>query len=506
MPLPTENPALLEIQPLASSPGDDRPPAQAERSPPTPRSRVALLVAGSAVLLPFGALVLQLARHGTGFLVGDDWNVYLTSFDWLLRGDLTVLWASVSEHRVVLSRTLHFLEYTLIGDSRALLFVSPLIQLVFAWLALGRLSADRPFSTTTPGFVLRAGAWFCFAAMLFSPIQAWAFARTAYLEIFGLLLGALLFLLGLTRWRLGLSLAGLGLAVASTPGWLGLIVTAIPLLGYSALFHRHRVPLRRQMRFALPLLLIAAALALLYMLPFEHPNDSGAEHPGLISLLGYFVSEPLHVLGQYVAFLGFPVAVAGLATPLGKEVTPEALLAASRVFGSLYLGFAAVLLVPRLRARRALDLASCYVLFTLLLSFSIALARTPLLGQTAVLNHAYCAYVAPGWAFALYLWFRCFDEGSSRLDPAVLRNFAAAFGLSLLLVASSYQRGRVALIGTLNGQKYLMSLYVGTFLSPASEERRWEAARVLDNPDPARVFEGTAMLLEHDLVPRNWTR
>jgi hypothetical protein len=470
------------------------------------RARSHLLVAGAAVLVPWALLIVELAEHGTGFPVQDDWNVYITSFDWLLRGDLTVLWASVSEHRVVLSRVLHFLQYTLVHDSRALLFFSPALQLVFAFAALWRLSVDHPFSPSRPGAVLRTCAWFFFSALLFSPIQAWAFARTAYVEIFALNLGALVFLLGLTRWRLGLTLGGLLLAVCSTPGWLALIPLALVFFVYSGACARDAPPLRRQLRLAVPVLLIAALIALLYVLPFDHPNNSGAGHRPMSQLVEYLASNPVYVLGQYLAYLGFPVVVLGTVTPLSDVITPTEMIATSRVFGLLYLAFAGLLAATILRSRRSLDLASLYVLFTVGLSFSIALARTPILGQSAVVNYAYSAYVAPGWALALYLWIRWFDDAARSFTLPVLRNIAAACALALILVASSYQRGRVALIGSLHGQRYLQSLYVRDFLSPSSAEAKWESARILDHPDPERVFEGTAILVDHDLVPRNWGR
>lgn len=469
------------------------------------RDRVPVLIAAAAVLGPFAVLLAVLAEHGTGFPVQDDWNVYLTSFDWLIRGDLSVLWASVSEHRVVISRILHFLEYAVVGDSRALLFFSPGLQLIFAGFALKRLSVDHPFSTGVRGAVLRCGTWFALSALLFSPIQAWAFARTAYLEIFALNLGALVFFLGLTRWHLPWALAGLILAVCSTPGWLALIPTAIAFFAYSALVASDSPPLRRQLRVAIPLLLISALVAAVYLLPFDHPNNSGDGHRPLHLLVEYLFLNPVHVLGQYVAFLGFPVSVLGLAGPVSDAVAPEDILTSSRIFGLLYLAFAGTLLGMRWYSRRSLDWASCYVLFTLALSFAIALARTPILGQSAVVNYAYSAYVVPGWAVALYLLVRSFDFAAGS-RKAEVRNIVLAGSMALVLVTSSYQRGRLPLLGTLNGQKYLQSLYVESFLSPASAEAMWETARILDHPDPERVFEGTAILKEHDLVPRNWSR
>lgn len=463
------------------------------------------LVAAIGVFLPFAVMTAVLAVHGTGFLVQDDWNVYVTSFDWLMRGDLSVLWASVSEHRVVLSRLLHFLEYAVVGDSRALLYFSLALQLIFAFTVLRRLSADYPFSADVQGALLRVAAWFFVSALLFSPIQAWAFARTAYLEIFTLNFGSLVFLLGLTRWKLGWTIAGLLVAVCSTPGWLALVPTALLFFAYSMLVARDAPPLRRQLRFAIPLLLTAGLLAVAYVFPFDHPNNSGASHRPMSVLLLELVSNPLASLGQYLAFLGFPVCVVGTTAPLSDVVTPSDILRASRVFGVVYLAFAGLLVVLRWRSRRSLDLATSYVLFSVVLSFAITLARKPILGDLAVVNYAYSAYTVPGWAFAAYLWFRWFDEGAlSKL--AVARNLAAASALALLLVATGYQRGRVALIGTLHGQKYLLSLYVDNFLSPSSEEARWESARVLDHPDPGEVFEGTAILKELDLVPRNWHR
>lgn len=478
-----------------------------QAAPPTARLRVRapFLVAGAAVVVPFAFLVAILAEHGTGFLVQDDWNVYVTSFGWLLRGDLSVLWASVSEHRVVLSRILHFLEYTLVGDSRALLFFSPALQLVFAFAALRRLTVDYPFSLGLPGFVRRSVAWFCFSALLFSPIQGWAFARTAYLEIFGLNLGALVFLLGLTRWHLPWALVGLLLAVCSTPGWLALIPIALVFFAYSARFATDVPPLRRQLRVAIPLLLVAGLLAVAYVLPFEHPNNSGAGHRPMSHLFVYLFSNPAHALGQYLAFLGFPVSIIGTTAPLSDVVSPDQVLSASRVFGFLYLAFVGGLVASRWRSRRSLDLASCYLLFNLGLSFAITLARTPILGDNAVLNYAYSAYVVPGWAIAVYLLFRTFD-GPARSMVVEVRNIAAPCALALLLVASSVQRGRLPFLGTLHGQRYLQSLYVENFLSPASVEAQRASARILDYAEPERVFEGTAMLKEHDLVPRNWTR
>lgn len=464
------------------------------------------MIAAAAVLVPFTVLLAVLAEHGTGFPVQDDWNVYLTSFDWLIRGDLSVLWASVAEHRVVLSRILHFFQYAVVGDSRALLFFSPALQLVFAFAALRRLSTDYPFSESVPGYILRLGAWLFFSALLFSPVQAWAFARTAYLEIFALNLGALVFLLGLTRWHLPWALIGLILAVCSTPGWLALIPTAVLFFVYSAVLATDSPPLRRQLRVAIPLLLISGLLAAAYLFPFEHPNNSGGSgHRPLHLLLEYLVSNAGQILGQYVAFLGFPVCVIGLAGPVSNVIAPEDLLLSSRVFGLLYLVFAGVLVGTRWRSGRGLDWATCHVLFTLLLSFAITLARTPILGQSAVVNYAYSAYAVPGWAVALFFLLRSFDDAAGSRTTTV-RNVVVAYSLGLLLVASSYQRGRVALLGTLHGQKYLQSLYVKNFLSPASTEAMWESARILDHPDPERVFVGTAILKKHGLVPRNWSR
>ena len=477
----------------------------AQLTPPVFRLANRPLAQLAALTIPSLLVILILAQHGSGFPVEDDWIVYILSFDYLINGDLTVLWASFCEHRVVFSRILHFLEYSLLRDTRPLLFFSPAMQFVFGLILLRRLTADYAFSPRRYGTIMQTGAWFFTSTLLFSPIQAWAFARTAYLEIYLLNLGSLIFILGLTRWRLRSAMAGLVLALGSSPGWLALIPTTLLFLTVNLLaWQKLRSPAQRMQRFGAPLLVALITFAAFYLYPFEHPYNVKC-HGAFRELIAYLFSNFWYVVRQCLSFLGFPVSALLSVTLDGQPVPLNAYsLVVSGILGTVYVLVSTILIVHRLWKHSAFDFCTCYLSYTLILSFAITLTRTPLLADNVVINYAYSAYSVPGWAVMIFLLFRSFDSPTSPDEVTVLRN-----GLVLLLlvggiIAFSYQRGIVVLLRSLDGQKYLNSLYVKDILGSSTVDARNHATGLLFPVYPTKVIEGTEMLKRHHILPKNW--
>ena len=460
----------------------------------------------AALTIPALPVILIIRRHGSGFPVQDDWIIYILSFDYLINGDLTVLWASICDHRVVFSRILHFLEYTLLGDTRPLLYFAPTIQFVFALILLRRLTADYAFSPHPYGTLIQTTAWFFTAMLLFSPIQAWAFARSNYLEIYLLNLGSLIFIIGLTSWHLRSTMAGLVLALGSTPGWLALIPTTLLFLAFNLLVSKQlHSAAHRMQRFGAPLLVALITFAALYLYPFEHPYKANCSGYGTFrESIVYLYSNFGHVIGQYLSFLGFPVSAVVTVTLDGQLVPMYAhSLVVSRILGTIYVLLSTILVGHRLRKTRAFDFCTCYLSYTLILSFSITLTRTPLLGDyVVIINYAYSAYTVTGWAVMIFLLLRSFDSPTLPDVNTVLRN-----GLVLVLIVAgtlSYLWGIGVLLESLHGQKFLRHLYRQDILASSTVDARRQATGILFPAFPTKVIEGTDMLNRHHILPRNW--
>lgn len=476
---------------------DVRRPRRREQTAPA-RRWIAWLLA----VLPALWLVAILARNGTGFVIADDWTVYILSFDYLHRGDLTVLWAAVQEHRAVWSRLLHYFEFAVLRDSRPILYLSILVQWAFTVIALRRLESEAPFASTRLAGTARAGAFLAFAALAFSPIQAWAVARTAYVEIFLLQLGALLCLLGLVRRRYLLAFAGFCLALGATPGWVAIYPTAMVWLFARARGERAQgnAALAPHLRVAAALTAVFALAAAAYFFAPPHPNDTSWAGAATSRFLRGLLAHLGRAIGHWLGLLGFalcpPDRLLG-----GGPAAPSRTVALAMLLGTTYVLVAAVLVLRRISAARELELHHAYLVFSLGVTASIALARSPILGDTVAVNYAYSAYTIPGWAVLAYLLFHRLSRAAGPRAAARLAAAALACGLVL---AASRSRGGLELAGTLGGQRYFMGRFAKTFLAPATAEERHETAIALFHAQPAAVEEGVRMLERLDLVPRNW--
>jgi hypothetical protein len=286
---------------------------------------------------------------------------------------------------------------------------------------------------------------------------------------------------------------------------MALIPATILFLGVNLVaLNDSQVAIQTLKRYGAPILLTTAGMAVVYLYPLDHPHNFLC-HSSFLELLVYLVSNVSSVIGQYLSFLGFPVCWLSSITHEGQPAAMNAqLLAVSRVFGAVYVLATVASIVRSLRKTATLAFHDYYLSYTAILAFTIVLARTPVLGDITVINYAYSAYMVPGWSVLIFLLIRSFDTPHSPTISVACRDVLVLLMLVGVTLMFSYQRGRTALLGTLDGQEYLNSLYVKEIVEPSTTEARDNAAAVLSPSNPTNVIEGTDMLKRNRFLPSNW--
>jgi hypothetical protein len=450
----------------------------------TLRSPLALQAAVlGAALGPFLFVSALIYARGVGFYHFDDWN-YVLAMEHLAQHDWRALFTSVCEHRPIAAKLGFYVTYRLGLDTTPLIYAGLLAKLVTVLLIVrGVREPGAGRSPLAPLDVLLA---FVASVFVFSPVQAWAFARAVYAEIFLCALGAVAVVFGLSQRRWAWLALGLVVSLTSTPGWFALIPTLVAVMVLGAVSSgTARVEIRH-------VVLLGGLLALLaaYAARYDHPNELQlCGHPSITAAVGAAARAPLDFGGALLRFIGFPVA---FVPSLGGLPVVQGLA------GLLFVVFAVMRLVS---VRGRMDFGATLLVWTLVVCLAITLTRHPVLPPSAFpVNFAYSGYVMPGWATAAVLailWIR--ELG--RADW-LRRGLTVAVALVCAGGVTSYAAGTRVMLDTMSGIGYYRDLYREGIILGKSEPM--EVARKLYAPWPEFVVRGTSALRTMGDFPRSW--
>lgn len=458
------------------------------------------------LILVFLVFLFLLHRFASGFYINDDW-VYILSFQYLAKGDYKALLSIVCEHRPILAKALHYWSYICGYDGKPLLFLSQIFRLLTGIILVKHFSEELKFGTTRYGLALNFIAVTSAALILFSPVQAWAIARSTYVESYACVFGAVLVISGAVRFKWWMIVLGLFISLVSTPGWMALL----PLFTIIFIFYSvSKLDEKREqiLKSSGVIIILLILFSVLNQLPWSHPSDHTACPYVTISEMGKLIFfNTKWIAGQYIAQLGFSMGWLPCLFISKSSVSYETAFLSAFIAGAIFLLCSVYFLWNFIKYGKGSRMAIFIVLWTLIMGAAITLSRAVVLDKIFVVNYLYPVYITPGWATLLFLIIQQSSIRLSDQHDSLAWKIKSAFVVVIIFVCIflSYPKGYKNLKGTMNGMRYFQSLYRDGFIKGSVDsDDKYAIAKKIFSPFPEKIYDGTVMLENLKGFPDAW--
>lgn len=460
------------------------------------------------LILTFIFFVVLLYRYAVGFYIIDDW-AYVLSFQYLAIGDYKALWAVVCEHRPILAKTFHYLSYIYGYDGKLLVLLSQFCRLLTAIFLVKHISEELDFPNTRFGLALKMAAVTAAALVLFSPVQAWAIARSTYIETYACVFGAILVISGAIRINWWMISFGLFISMVSTPGWMVLLPLFVVIFIFYSVFKYNKN--RKQILISSGVIIIILILFyILNQLPFSHPNDHIAcSHPKMDKMVKLIFSDTNLIVSNYIAHLGFSMGWVPWVCKSESSASYETTFLSAYIAGVIFLLCTIYFLWDFLKHKRGSRVAIFVLLWTLIMGAAITLSRAVVMGDMFVVNYCYPVYITPGWATLLFLVIQRASIRPSNQYNGFAWRAKSVFIIVIVFICIlfSYPKGCKELKGTMNGMRYMQALYRDGFIeSSVASDRKYDIAKTIYAAFPDKIYDGTVMLENLRGFPDAWKK
>jgi hypothetical protein len=469
-----------------------------------------LMMKKTYIYLPFIPIffvfIFLLDRSASGFYINDDW-VYVLSFQYLAKGDYKALFSVVCEHRPILARALHYWSYICGYDGKPLLFLSQIFRLLTGIILVKHILEELEFGKTIYGLSLKITAITSAALILFSPVQAFAIARSTYIESYACVFGAALVISGAVRVKWWMVILGLIISLVSTPGWMVLL----PLFVFIFMFYSVSRMDGKRKQILKPSGVIIILLILFYALnqfPWSHPSDHTAcPYVTMGEMIKLIFMDTKLITCQYVAHLGFSMGwVPGLFIS-ESSASYEAIFLSAFIAGVIFLLCCAYFLWNFIKYGKGSRMAIFILLWTLIMGAAITLNRAVILDEKFVISYLYPVYITPGWATLFFLIIQQLSIRPSYQHDRIPRKIKSVSVVVIIFVCIflSYPKGYMKLKGTMKGMRYVQSLYRDGFMKDSVDaDKKYDIAKTIFSAFPEKIYDGTVMLENIKGFPDAW--